>query len=290
MPTTLFSLSVCKTDDVGTAAMLLAANEPYEHRYITLVESRGRTAIYPCISTSSEHCVEKIFEDIQVYAHSWSLSLQESWAVGDTLTFTIINTSNDYGKTIIAAQRIWDSIVSAKGYQGVYFRRPMAARETMHTMGTDPTGMPITGPRGVYTIVCKDNGRSYIGSVSGRSFLRPMSLDYPGWTPDERWEEHQRLLGLHQHHTWDMQLDWERYGPFAFDWSMVEECDSNISVESVEQRVWDKAMQNGERVWNQSPRKFYPGWDDAHDPKWLPRLFQRLIDNDRLDGSMLLSC
>jgi group I intron endonuclease len=63
---------------------------------------------------------------------------------------------------------------------------------------------------GIYEIVNLVNGKRYIGSA----------VNFAG-----RWSEHRRQLKTKTHHSRYLQRSWDRYGPDAFDFLVIEFCD-----------------------------------------------------------------
>lgn len=62
---------------------------------------------------------------------------------------------------------------------------------------------------GIYYIRNSRNGRLYVGSSAN---------------VQERWKNHRRLLARGVHHAPILQKAWNKYGPGAFEFVLVEEC------------------------------------------------------------------
>lgn len=62
---------------------------------------------------------------------------------------------------------------------------------------------------GVYKIVCKANGKVYVGSSDN---------------VNKRWGTHQRLLALSQHPNIHLQHAWDLHGKVRFEFELVEAC------------------------------------------------------------------
>lgn len=89
---------------------------------------------------------------------------------------------------------------------------------------------------GVYQIRCKRNRYVYIGSAE-RSMLN-------------RWSSQQATLKGNHHHNKDLQRDWNRFGPDAFVFEVIEVC-TKSRVRSREQYYLDKHF--GNRCYNRQP-------------------------------------
>ena len=63
---------------------------------------------------------------------------------------------------------------------------------------------------GVYEIKCVKNGKRYVG----------VSKDI-----ERRWREHRGLLYRGQHHSYDMQCDYNKFGENCFEFNVLKSCD-----------------------------------------------------------------
>lgn len=63
---------------------------------------------------------------------------------------------------------------------------------------------------GIYRIINSINGKIYIGSAVNI---------------DKRWRDHISLLKKGRHHSRYLQNAWNKYGAYAFEFSIIEECD-----------------------------------------------------------------
>lgn len=77
---------------------------------------------------------------------------------------------------------------------------------------------------GIYAIRRKENGKAYVGSA--RSLA-------------SRWRGHQRLLEAKRHTSIKLQRAWNKYGPKAFEFVVLELCPL-VELISAEQRWLDK--------------------------------------------------
>ena len=66
--------------------------------------------------------------------------------------------------------------------------------------------------RGVYTITCLPTGKIYVGSAARMTF-------------DSRWRQHQKMLHGGRHHSPLLQRAWDKYGPDAFCFEILERCE-----------------------------------------------------------------
>lgn len=80
--------------------------------------------------------------------------------------------------------------------------------------------MPTSG---IYMIVNKTNGKTYIGS----------SFDI-----EDRWRRHKSLLARNRHHNFHLQQSWNKYGPQNFKFT-VEEIISEEDLLETEQQYLD---------------------------------------------------
>ena len=62
---------------------------------------------------------------------------------------------------------------------------------------------------GIYRIHHVESGRCYVGQSA---------------TIGRRWAEHRSLLKLQKHKSRKLQNVWNKYGPGAFEWEVLEEC------------------------------------------------------------------
>ncbi len=69
---------------------------------------------------------------------------------------------------------------------------------------------------GIYRIVHRESGKSYVGQTSNVG---------------RRWAEHRSLLKLGKHKSRKLQNVWNKYGPAAFDWELLEECSPELLTE-----------------------------------------------------------
>ena len=60
---------------------------------------------------------------------------------------------------------------------------------------------------GVYCITCNANGRVYVGSAINLA---------------RRWRQHRSSLNRGDHHSCHLMRAWQKYGPDAFEWSILE--------------------------------------------------------------------
>ena len=74
----------------------------------------------------------------------------------------------------------------------------------------------MTKVSGIYRVVHRDSGRSYVGQSSNIG---------------QRWAEHRSLLKLGKHKSRRFQNIWSKYGAEAFDWSVLEECPPDALTE-----------------------------------------------------------
>lgn len=75
--------------------------------------------------------------------------------------------------------------------------------------------LPPYGVSGVYRITCTPSGKFYIGSAV---CIR------------KRWKGHRSDLKLKNHHSRYLQRAWEKHGPDAFTWEVLEECSTETRV------------------------------------------------------------
>ena len=72
-----------------------------------------------------------------------------------------------------------------------------------------PYGKPSNaGLSGIYAIINKVTGRTYVGKATV--------------TFGERWSSHKSLLRSRRHRNKDLQTDWIEYGEQAFEFSILE--------------------------------------------------------------------
>lgn len=81
---------------------------------------------------------------------------------------------------------------------------------------------------GVYQIECLSNNKKYIG----------VSKDI-----QRRWKEHRSLLFKGQHHSSDMQKDYNQYGENSFEFKVIKECEY-AEAKSLEEQLIQKISQN----------------------------------------------
>ncbi|RYX81047.1 hypothetical protein EON83_25820 [bacterium] len=79
-------------------------------------------------------------------------------------------------------------------------------------------------PPSVYLIRHKCSGRVYVGSSVHIA---------------QRWAQHRRHLRLGQHHSPFLQRAWDKYGPDAFEWQIIENASSAEELVSLEQKWID---------------------------------------------------
>lgn len=88
---------------------------------------------------------------------------------------------------------------------------------------------------GVYQIICKPTGRRYIGST--------------GWSFTRRWGKHKRDLCAGKHHSPRLQNAWNKHGPDAFAFIVLERTAPADAVAS--EQVW---MDRLKPVFNVNPQ------------------------------------
>jgi len=96
---------------------------------------------------------------------------------------------------------------------------------------------------GVYGIVHRATGRTYIGS----------SRDVPG-----RWKSHAYKLAHGQHHASALQILWRAEGPEAFAFVVLERC--HLEDLPIREQAW---LDSFESVLNASPLAWNPNLDPA---------------------------
>jgi group I intron endonuclease len=87
--------------------------------------------------------------------------------------------------------------------------------------------MPADDPTtsGVYILTCAANGRIYIGSAANFA---------------ERWRIHRRDLNAGKHHSRQLQRAWDKYGPDAFTFEILEMVADSGQLLAAEQRWLDQ--------------------------------------------------
>ncbi len=91
-----------------------------------------------------------------------------------------------------------------------------------------------TNRPGVYQILCTANGRVYVGSANKIA---------------KRWEEHRNDLRANRHHNQHLQRAWNKYGDKAFEFSVLENCDTESVIER-EQYYLNAYLSAGWKVFN----------------------------------------
>lgn len=74
---------------------------------------------------------------------------------------------------------------------------------------TSPRPLPPGQQSGIYVIRCKPTGKIYVGSAVRIG---------------ERWRQHRRVLATGKHHSVLLQRAWDKYGPDAFVFMILENC------------------------------------------------------------------
>ena len=97
---------------------------------------------------------------------------------------------------------------------------------------------------GVYRITCSENGRIYIGS--SKDIMR-------------RWRNHKSDLRHGQHHSPDLQRDFNQYGLTAFKFEILKECSYSeakaIEIEFIEkEQPFYNAKCNGQGIVQRSEK------------------------------------
>lgn len=78
---------------------------------------------------------------------------------------------------------------------------------------------------GIYELYCKDNDKSYIG----------LSSDIKN-----RWYHHKSMLRLGKHDNIHVQRVYDKYGPDAFEYSILEECEEQRLEEK--EKYWESEI------------------------------------------------
>lgn len=92
---------------------------------------------------------------------------------------------------------------------------------------------------GIYAIVNRINGKEYRGSAAS-SFR-------------QRWNEHLSDLSRGVHPNKHLQAAWNKYGPQAFDFVILEVVSGRAALIAAEQRWIDDALDRGIPLYNKSP-------------------------------------
>mgnify|MGYP003128771977 CR=1 FL=1 len=93
-------------------------------------------------------------------------------------------------------------------------------------------------PAGIYKIECIPTGKAYIGQST--------------MVPD-RWRVHTSQLRIGKHHKSRLQADYDKYGPNAFEYSVIQEYPCDTSREILfehEQRLIDEYLAEGKELYN----------------------------------------
>lgn len=88
---------------------------------------------------------------------------------------------------------------------------------------------------GVYKILCKANGRFYIGSSHNI---------------EARWREHRCRLGRNKHHSQHMQAAWNKYGADNFEFSIILSVSDRLARQASEQATLDELQPFGSAGFN----------------------------------------
>lgn len=103
-------------------------------------------------------------------------------------------------------------------FENLYLLKADLTAATLRVDGeTDPV---IPQSSGIYEIVCKVNGRRYVGSA--------VNLD-------KRWRLHYRQLNDGVHYNQHLQRAWNKYGPGAFFFKVVEHVEDSDTLIQREQ-------------------------------------------------------
>jgi group I intron endonuclease len=110
---------------------------------------------------------------------------------------------------------------------------------------------------GIYKIVNKVNGKYYVGS----------SLDIFG-EPHGRFYQHKAHLKCQRHYNKHLQRAWNKYGPDAFEFIVVETTDpSKNEVLTTEQKYLDTARMEKHKCYNKSFTASGPDWSEENRKK-----------------------
>jgi group I intron endonuclease len=101
-------------------------------------------------------------------------------------------------------------------------------------IGRPPHPLSVTGS---YAIVCKKNGRRYIGSAPN---IR------------KRFREHLFLLKRGVHWNLNLQADWNKFGDSQFDFILIEFCKTRKASFEAEQKAIDHWWPKG-KLYNYQP-------------------------------------
>lgn len=91
---------------------------------------------------------------------------------------------------------------------------------------------------GIYQIRCKINGKIYIGSAIN---IR------------KRWKQHRLDLRCRKHHSRHLQRAWEKHGPDAFAFEVLQVMDNEVDLLRIEQEWLDRLKPFGRNGYNSCP-------------------------------------
>lgn len=109
----------------------------------------------------------------------------------------------------------------------------------IETKSKSETSNDIMKISGIYKIINKVNGKYYVGSSS------QLNVQYG------RWYKHKRDLTKGVHINSHLQFAWNKYGPDAFDFVIVEET-AREKMEETEQKYLDIAKEEKDKCYNQN--------------------------------------
>ena len=109
--------------------------------------------------------------------------------------------------------------------QGFTKHNPLSrSKAVSNTESTRASVQRQLSASGIYSIVNRLNGKRYIGSTNCLA---------------QRWREHRRLLRLNKHHCRHLQAAWNKYGPEAFKFVVLEIIAEPFLLD-IEQRYLDR--------------------------------------------------
>src|SRR4051794_5001336 len=90
--------------------------------------------------------------------------------------------------------------------------QPVFVGDTVMAAGQHSTSPPTPQSEchsGIYAIRCKPTGKVYVGSAARIT---------------KRWNDHRQSLASGKHHSVLLQRAWEKYGPDAFEFTVLAYC------------------------------------------------------------------